>query len=139
MIQIDRIEKEDWDKLSTDAHTAVFNEKRPSSWNRIDYALGIRSGLDIIGFATIRELDHESVYWQYGGGIPEFRNSPKMFKGYKAVADYCFENGVKNIQTLVENTNVVMLKMAMKIGFLIIGTKTLDGKTYVDLYLTKET
>jgi hypothetical protein len=132
---VDIIDCEAWDELSDMAQISTFEERRPAYMNKIDYALGVRTDNDIISWVTVRELDHESVYWQYGGCLPKHRNTLNSFKSYKMMKDFCFKNGIKYISTLVESDNIVMLKMAFKIGFRIIGTKSLDNTTYVDLYL----
>ena len=137
-MHVDRIEPGQWDTISENAHVAIFNETREAIANRIDYALGVRDGENVLGFVTVRELDHESIYWQYGGALEDCRNTTKILKAYRAMLEHCFETGTMNIQTLVENTNLPMLKLALKVGFLVIGTKTLHGKTYCDLYLTSE-
>lgn len=137
MLYVDIIDCDSWDKLSDMAQIATFNESRPAYMNKIDYALGVRTDDAIISWVTVRELDHESLYWQYGGCLPQHQNTLNSFKSYKMMRDFCFKNGTQNISTLVENNNIVMLKMAFKIGFRIIGTKTVDNKTYVDLYLKR--
>jgi len=137
-MRIERLSKTEWDQISCNAHVAVFKEIKPAYTNRIDYALLMLEEKKIIGFGTVRELDDESIYWQYGGALEEHRNTPATFRAYCLTADYCFAHGVNNITTIVENTNLSMLKFALKIGFLIIGTKTLDNKVYLDLHLTRE-
>lgn len=138
-MKVEKLSKEQWDILSYDAHVAVFKEKRPVQSNRIDYALLCTDDYKKIqGFVTIREIDHESVYWQYGGTLEQFRSTPVTFKGYCLFAERCFEEGASSISTLVENSNTPMLKLALKIGFLVIGTKAHEGKIYLDLNLRRE-
>lgn len=137
-MRVNKLTPEQWDVISADAHVAVFQELRPSLMNRIDYAMVVVNGPKICGFTTVRELDHESVYWQFGGILPDIRKSSFSIRSYFAIAEWSFGEGVKNISTIVENTNTVMLKMALRIGFVIIGTKTLGGKIYVDLHLKQE-
>lgn len=137
-MKVDKLTPEEWAGMSENAHVAVFQEIRPSLMNRVDYAMVVSEEAKVLGFTTVRELDNESVYWQFGGILPEMRKSSFSIRSYFAIADWSFSQGVKNISTVIENTNTVMLKLALRMGFVIIGTKTLDGKIYVDLYLKKE-
>jgi hypothetical protein len=121
-----KLPAEEWEKMAEDAHVICFNEKRPSYINRIDYALLVVDKMTErpLSYITVKEFDDETVYWQHGGGFPGTIGIP-AYRAYNACLQYS-ENKYKRIFTLIQNTNVPMLKMAMKVGFRVIGVKTIS-------------
>lgn len=121
----------EWAELS---HQIVFDEKRPSEMNRIDFALVVVNGLTNkpAGFCTVRELDSESVYWQYGGAFPETIGTIWVATCYQAFIDWC-RGKYKRITTLVSNENIAYLKLCMKYGFRIIGVRVFKDEIFVEL------
>jgi hypothetical protein len=128
-----QIPKEEWTSYSERFHLIVFNELRLKTLDRIDYALVAEDAEGIpFGFCTVKEFDSESVYWQFGGGIPGVRNSIQAVKGYESFIEWTKER-YKRITTLIENTNISYLKLAMHFGFRIIGCRTFKGIILVEL------
>lgn len=121
---VKRVEKDNWNTLSEDAHGVVFGEKMPRDLPRYDYALVCENAeRRLVSYATVRELDAESVYWQYGGVFPAFRKTPKSFEAFSMQVDWCLER-YKRLSFLVENDNKAMLRMAAKKDFMITGVRT---------------
>lgn len=102
--------------------------------DRVDFALlavdPVRT--DVLGYVTVRELDYESVYWQYGGAFESIAKGPIVYRIYSDFVE-CMRDKYKRITTLVENTNVSYLKLAMKLGFRIIGVRSFKGIVLVEL------
>lgn len=140
MIDVERVEKSEWSSVSESAHSAVFQEIRPKEWDRIDYALLTVEDGRLYGYCTVRELDSKSIYLQYGGAFPPASKSVKAYRCYGALINY-FVGKYEHVTTLVENTNVAYLKLAMAFGFRIIGVRFFSGEIFVELFLdlTKET
>lgn len=132
-IEVDQIPKKEWDLLSEKAHLITFNEKKPVDWDRIDFALIIRNGDDLMAYVTCRETNFETLYWQFGGAFPGTRSTSLSYACYREAIDWC-RGKYKRITTLIENTNVVMLKMALKAGFLVVGTKVFNGHVLLELH-----
>lgn len=131
--QVRKLQPWEWARLSEDAHLINFGENRPASLDRIDFALiTIKEGKPA-AWCTVRELDSESIYWQYGGALPNIEKSVAAFSHYKRFAEWSFANGYKRVTTYVENTNIRMLKMAFQVGFRIIGTRHFKGHVLVEL------
>jgi len=135
MIEVKKLSKEEWELVSANAHLICFDEQRPSSMDRIDFALMNLVDGEPSSYATIRELDAESCYWQYGGAFPNHKGSTYSYHSYQAVAAWCFDNGYKRISTYIQNTNITMIKFALKLGFKIIGTRTFKNAVYVEFLL----
>lgn len=129
---IKQLTPSEWAKLSEKAHLVVFNEIRPSEMNRIDYAL--LSDVDgvLSGYLTAREVDSETVYWQYGGAFPGTHSTVRAVECYGEFVRWSLEK-YKYITTLVKNDNVRYLKMAMHFGFRIIGCRTFNGDILLEL------
>lgn len=131
-VRVIKLSPSEWEKMSEDAHLVVFDELRPTRMDRIDFALlALDRDDNICAYVTCRELDEESVYWQYGGSFPGSRDTIKSFQAYQAFVRFSKEN-YKHVGTLIENTNQVMLKMAMKVGFIITGIRNFKGSILLE-------
>lgn len=137
-IRVNKINKGEWISMSKNAHLICFNEARDPMMDRIDYALINEKDGDPINYCTVRELDSESVYWQHGGAFPNSKGTGSSFYSYKRNAQWCFDEGYERITTYIENINLAMLKIALKVGFLIIGTRSFKGHVMLELILEKE-
>lgn len=130
-VWVEKLTKEQWKPMSENAHTIVFGTRKPESMDRIDFALIVRNEEGLMGYLTCREHDAETLYWQYGGAFPGTRGSSLTFLGYQQFVVWCKER-YKRITTLVENDNIAMLKMAMKVGYRVVGVRTVvSDKTHI--------
>lgn len=136
MIKIVQVLKEEWQQFSENAHLIVFAEKKPSSVDRIDFAL-VAEGRDsrLLGYITCKEFDSESLYWQFGGAFPGTKKTSVSFQMYLKALSWC-ESRYQRVMTLVENKNLTMLKMHLASGFIIVGFRSYNGQGLVEL--TKE-
>jgi hypothetical protein len=125
---------EEWQTFAENAHLICFNEHRPAEMNRIDFALLVVDGKTPQAYGTFREIDSETVYMQYGGSFPETLNTVKSFQAYCLVLNYLKER-YKRATTLIENTNLVMMKFAMKQGLRIIGVRNFKGSILLEHYI----
>lgn len=131
-IHVEIIGADEWVKeYSENAHLIAFNRTKPASWDRIDYAmlfLAKEEGKpDLpVGYVTCREHDHETVYWQYGGAMPDTKGSVVSVQAFKAGLDWA-KLHYKRVTLVVENTNRPMLKMAFHTGFTIHGVRTYNN------------
>lgn len=131
------ITPEEFYDIAEMTHLVVFNEQRPKDMNRIDFAILIEGeNHEPLGYGTYREIDSESVYMQYGGCFPNTQNTVKAWDVYVAAIDTLESKGFKRATTLIENTNIPMLKFAFKKDFRIIGVRLFEGKIYCELLKT---
>jgi len=134
-VEVQKLSSEEWKKYSTQAHVICFNQERDPSMDRIDFCLlNIKDRMPM-NYCTVRELDSESVYWQHGGAFPNSKGTVHAYQSYLRNAKWCFSNGYKRITTYIQNTNLSMLKIALKVGFLVIGTRTFKGDIMLELLL----
>lgn len=131
MITVREVPALDWIILSENAHSAVFGTYKPKEWDRIDYALLALRDEEVLGYVTCREFDSQTLYWQFGGMLPHLRNTITSFQCYLAFRDWT-KNKYERVVTYIENTNMVMLKMAMKIGYLITGIRNFQGSILLE-------
>lgn len=120
---VKRIEKEDWKLLSKDSHVTVFKEEWDPEKERIDYAL-VTTDIDnqLIQYSTIRELDADTGYLQYGGSFPSYRGSVAAYRSFQAILRW-LQAQYRYVSFLTENTNFPMLKFAIREGFVIVGMR----------------
>lgn len=127
-MRVVQINKEDWAKVSEDAHLVVFSEVKRSDTDRIDFALMVenREGFPMF-YATCRELDSTSMYFQYGGSFPGTKDTVYSLRAFQAILRWVKEHGYERIGYFVQNDNLAMLKLAMKTGFKITGVRNFKG------------
>jgi hypothetical protein len=131
MIEVKKIPVEMWREIAEEAHLVVFNETRLNEQNRIDFAL-MAVDEKPLQYVTCRELDNETLYWQYGGAFPSCKGTPKSFAAYKAIIEACKNLGYKRISFLVENNNFPMLKFALAVECNIVGMRTFQGSVWLE-------
>lgn len=133
---ITKLDPSEWTDYAEHAHAACFKEFRHASLDRISFALLAHDPhhKGPIGYVTVRELDSESCYWQHGGAFPPIEKTAHVLGVYQGFITWMREVGrFKRITTLVENTNVAYLKLAMHCGFRIIGVRMFKGEIFVEI------
>lgn len=130
-MKVEKLSPQQWSVLSEKAHLIVFKENKPAYFDRIDYALICSDAGTVLGYLTAREMDHETVYWQFGGTFPSARGTILSFRVYDLFANWT-KTAYKRVVTLIENDNIVMLKFAMKVGFRIQGIKNYHGNVLLE-------
>lgn len=131
---VERIPADAWKAMSEDAHKVAFGTIRDASQERIDFALLVKRGHQLMGYVTCKELDGRSLYWQFGGAFPGTKESSLTYSGYQAFIDWTKQH-YDRVSTLVENDNIVMLKMAMKVGYRIVGIRNFKGHILCEMLL----
>jgi hypothetical protein len=127
---VEQFSSDEWKVMAANAHLAVFDESRPAEMNRIDFAL-LAVEDEPIAYGTFREIDNESVYMQYGGVFPPSRNSIKAYRAYEAILSKV-RSHYKRASTLIENTNLPMMKFAMKAGLRVTGIRNFKGSILLE-------
>lgn len=135
-ILVEQVSPEVWATVSEGTHFEVFGTYKPKEWDRIDYALfAVKEGEKLpVGYMTCREISNDAVYWQFGGSFKEIRGTTSSWRCYQAFVDWTKER-YKCVHTYTENGNLPYLKMALKAGFKIVGTRAWENKVYLDLIL----
>lgn len=142
-ISVEVVTKEEFMSFSEKVHKILFDEERAPSFERINYALVCRNEkYGLIGYSTILELDAESAFMQNGGAlkhVPEFI----VGKSYLLMVKF-LKNKYAVIKTTIFNTNIRMLKLASRAGFIIHGveyykeTKNFKGGTLLNLHMESD-
>lgn len=124
----------EWNEIAEQWHKACFEEQRPASMNRCDYALVVTDSEKMICYTTILEFDSQTAHMQHGGSAPEVRGTALTVRGYKMMMQWLREK-YSQATTHIGNWNIPMLKMAMNEGFLIVGADFHnDGVCYLHLF-----
>jgi hypothetical protein len=131
--EIKQYSANEWELLAQVSHFLVFDVNRPAELNRIDYALLIidKEKDCPCGFITIRELDADSVYWQYGGAMPQYQKSIAAFSMFESVIEWT-KVRYKRMSTLVKNDNFPMLKFYMRLKAKVIGCRNFHGEVFLE-------
>lgn len=127
------LKKDQWNALAENAHLTCFKEERPAHLNTFDFAVMVEENDVPLAYATCIELDSESVYMQHGGAFPSAAKSAKAYLAYKSILNF-LRGTHKRASTRIRNTNLPMLKMALKEGFIINGIDYYeDNQVYLHL------
>lgn len=132
MISARAITKKEWDVFGETLHQSVFNWFRSRDDDKCDYAIIIEKDSHVAGFITVRELGVKRAHLLFGGVIPSFRGTLNTVLTYSTILDNlakCYDT----CTTCIENTNNDMLRISLKLGYKIIGIKTIDGCSFVEL------
>jgi hypothetical protein len=130
---IHHVSPQEWALLGSDAHRAVFGEPKPTTQDRIDFALlAVNEADDVLGYVTCKEISPETLYWSYGGAFPPASKSLRAWRTFQGFCEKSYTLGFKQILFLVENKNGPMLKMAAQAGFIIIGLRHVEGATLLE-------
>lgn len=133
MVEVAWIHPEDWKGLSRVAHLAVFGSALEEDQERLSFVmLGKKKGTqELLGWITCLEHDRDTLYWKFGGTLRGARETSVSWLLYQAAVESC-KGKYKRITTRIENDNLVMLKMAMKVGFRVIGVTVYKGQIYLE-------
>lgn len=132
-VSVHQLMPEQWKIFSENAHAVAFGKIKDVSKERIDYALIARweESQELIGYVTVKEMDADSVYWQFGGALPPGRGTVRVWAGYQAFLEWTSQR-YKRMTTLIENTNVPMLKMALHARLRITGVRNYKGEVLLE-------
>lgn len=131
MISIVKLTSREWREYGENAHKIAFSELRPKEMERISYALLAVDEEKSIGYFTIIEMDAETAYLQFGGSFPGTRGTALVFHAYRDGIKWCSDR-YKYLKTSIKNDNISMLKLAMKVGFKIVGIKMQNGNVLLE-------
>lgn len=137
-VTVKKISRTDWKDLASQAHQAVFKEAWEADYERVDFALLTVDPENIlVQYATIREIDSDSAYIQYGGSFPSYKGTIHSLVSFKAILRWLFER-YTNVSFLTQNDNFAMLKFAIKEGFMVVGMRNFKGNVMLEHLKIKE-
>jgi len=132
-MRVVQIMPDKWAELSERAHLIVFNELKKPEMNRIDFALLVESKSgEPMQYAECRELGQGSLFMQYGGSFPGTKGTLASVRCFEEILEWAEFANYHRLSFLVENTNEAMLKLAMRMGFLITGIRVHKGKVFLE-------
>ena len=137
-LSLTKLTPDEWVKMSEIAHEAMFSTLKDSKLERIDAALlGISEQNVAVAYVTIKELDSETCYWQYGGVFGPHRGKEHINEFMDAIIAYGKEH-YKRIGFRVESDNWAMLRVATRYHIPITGIRVFKGKVLVEHVLEFE-
>jgi RimJ/RimL family protein N-acetyltransferase len=121
-LEIVKLDAGQWDDICSSTLKYSFGYEWPKGKTRADFAIIVqdKTTQTPYGYASIIELDSESVFLEHGGNFKSTISTSFTFRGYSMIIDYLKEK-YRNLSTRILNTNTAMLKMALKAGFIVTG------------------
>lgn len=136
-MRVEKVSYMEWNKLAEAAHKIAFGEERPAWMNTFDFAIVCFEDEKILSYATIIEMDKNTAYMQHGGAMPSTKGSTRSYLTYEKTIEFLKAN-YRRITTRIQNTNIPMLKFAMKQGLLIHGVDYYPGEIFLHLRWERE-
>lgn len=135
-LELVKVQPEVWKEVSAETIKHSLGYDWPPEKNRVSFALVVQSSDDKTPYcySTVVEFDSESAYMQHGGNFPSAYGTALTAKGYFKMIEF-LRGQYKNLSTRILNKNLPMIKLALSVGFLIVGTQT---DKYGDTYLIFE-
>ena len=132
MIRIIKIDREQWDHMSEEAHRAAFGSERTFLMQRADYALlALDRDNSSIGYISVSEQDRDTVHWTYGGVFSDYKSSLKSFRAFQAAIEWTSVFH-KSIWCSVESDRPPMIRALSKLGFKICGVRNFQNTLLVE-------
>lgn len=125
-----KLTPEEWKDIAKISHLVMFNETRDPEMNRVDFTLLYTKNNYPAAYLTFMELDSETAYWGHGGVFPNIAKTFEVLKVYNTAIEYSKQK-YKRVFTYIKNDNRSMLKMALHVGFKIIGIKFFKNEVYL--------
>ena len=125
-------------KFQSTAYQAVFcNDPSDQDPSLFDYALiGIDEETDLpISYVTCKQLNAHTMFLEYGGVAPEYRNTPKSQSIFIEAIKYLQKAGAKIINFATTNDNVKMQILGLKAGFKCMGCYMDGSKLFLEYSL----
>jgi len=136
---ISKVPAKEWKTFSKGAMAEMFSVTNSLEWELIDFVLvGRDEKTDgLVGFITCKETAAYALYWEYGGLFPEHQGRGQVVKLIRQAIDWAKER-YKLVYFLVKQDNVPMHKLALAVGFLIMGIRHINGTILVEYILEFE-
>jgi RimJ/RimL family protein N-acetyltransferase len=122
---------EEWAPMAASAHRAVFGKLLDPAGERYSFvAVAANDAEDPVGYVAVQERGRGQAYLQFGGVFPPGKGLPAV----RAFLDFlrALRENYSEVTCLVENTNAPMLRLAQKVGFLIVGLKISGGSILLE-------
>lgn len=133
-MNIEVVSPENWRRIGAQVHAQVFGEKISPQFDRLDYALiCLDESRAVMGYLTAFEPDRDTILWQWGGVLPGARGTPGTVRGMEKLLAWSKERYCR-VKFYTANQNVSMLRIALAVGFTIVGMKTGNrGQLFLEL------
>lgn len=121
MSEIHKLLPPEWAEYASSVHMGVFEEALPAHQLRVDFTLLVMHQGEPTGYVTCREISPVHVQWSFGGAFAAIRGKPASQEGFHALLNWCKKAGYARVTFMVGNTNRIMLAVAARAGFTIVG------------------
>ena len=127
-----------WSEIA-DRYPAIFakffeNEQYNECDTPFQVVTGEDDGGELVGFLAGYWHNQETLYIQRIGLDQSLRGKHLAMQFVPEVFAWAYQQGIRYLMGVVENTNIPALVVALKAGFRIIGTRMdTNGKLYVEI------
>lgn len=137
-VLIRTVPKEEWEKVGDEFHQKVLGSFGFEEKHKYDYSLlAMNESGDILGYTLVKEAPQQTIYFPFGGMLPEFRG-----KGmFKAVLKGFVDHLSKDFRTFcysTKNTNKGMIKAGADVGFRIMRVQVTPEYNFLHHFLFLE-
>jgi hypothetical protein len=136
-MEVRAFSKDEWRKVSKEIHRYAFNEIIDDDLETISLALMAMKDETPQAYCTLIDMDKYTCYMQHGGALPAAKGTINVAKGYVKMVEWV-KNKYPRITTRIRNDNVSMIKLALGVGFKIVGVEVYEDGVFLSLVNNSE-
>lgn len=132
------IDYKTWDQISEGVHFDCFGNEFPvEEYKTFDFAILTRNGEDKVCYCTVKELDKNTAYLNFGGMFPLYRGQRESYAGFKSMVDL-LRSKYKHVAFITKTKNIGMIKLGLNENFEIIGLRRIYGVPHLEFLLRRD-
>jgi hypothetical protein len=135
-VEVKSFSRDEWKKVSKGIHLYAFDEHLEDDQETISLALMAIKDETPQAYCTLIDLDKYTCYMQHGGALPG-ADKFTTTKSYVKLVEWV-KNKYPRITTKIRNDNIAMIKLALGVGFVIIGVEFYDDGVFLSLVNNSE-
>lgn len=131
--------KEYWEMYAATANKELFGDMYPDEvYKDYDFVVLVTNeDKDKVCYSTVKELDKETVYLNFGGTFSKFRGKGLTNECFNKIVS-CLKDKYKRLGLTCRTKNIPMIKVGLNEGFEIVGMRMVYGFVNLELLYEKE-
>ena len=131
------VEKAEWESIESFAHEELFGKEYLDLYKDYNFAVLVSGGADMVCYATIKELDADTAFLNFGGTFKKYQSQYLTSECLKKIKDTLTKK-YKYVGFCCRTKNIAMIKVGLNNGFNIIGMKLVLGLPNLEFLLERE-
>lgn len=131
------ITKEQWKAVERESHADLFGDEYGELFKEYNFVVLVTLGPDMVCYATIKELDGDTAFLNFGGTFRRYRGQNLTSQCLEKILA-CLKPQYKYIGFCCRTKNIAMIKVGLNNGFQMIGMKLILGLPNIEFLFERE-